>query len=87
MSWKLKVDVTEEFSAFGDEEATFKTTRDLIVAKLEALDLSEFNEQDVEQLDEIVEALRYSPDLDEFDDHWEELYDWADDNRLWIEVF
>jgi hypothetical protein len=33
---------------------------------------------------EILELLRSAQDAEEFDDAWEQLYDYADDHRIWL---
>lgn len=66
----------------------FKPCRDEIVALLKKDpaydDEAEFGSEN-EQFTEAVEELAYAENEGEFDGALAYLYDWADDNRVWID--
>lgn len=69
--WKQRIDVRE----------AFETENMLAIADiLKAEGVPESLVGDVRSAAEIG-------DKDEFDRVWEEVYDWADDNRVWIATF
>lgn len=67
---------------FHDEDRTFMERRDEIVARIKwsSAYIDEFDDV----VDAIVEALAQTCDISEFDELWNEFYDWADDNRVWV---
>lgn len=70
---------------FHNEEMTFAERRDAIVRRLRASgwldDRDEFDE-----LVEAVEGLEQAEDAEEFDSWWDEVYDHADADRVWIQT-
>lgn len=44
---------------------------------------------DAENLDlaDMVDAMEHAETVEAFDFYWEEFYGWADDERVWVEVF
>lgn len=83
-NWKMRVDVAEFLQ---DESLSFEERRDGIVKALDDLVLLDVEPVDQVRFEDAVDGLRYSEDKDEFDQHWDDLYDWADDNALWVEGF
>ena len=79
-NWRYTCDIKQHFM-YGDfTEKDFPKCRDAIVAELKtARDFSTDYE-----LEEIVEWLEDAPDLDEFNAVLSNLYDWADDNLVWM---
>lgn len=79
-SWAQKIDLS---AVFHNEELGFIEKRDAIVRILRASkwvkDADEFG-----RLVEIVDNLAEVEDEDEFDGWWDELYDEADYDRVWI---
>ena len=76
-NWKRRVDI----SNIWESDLPFTEFRDKIVDVLNKLDIHN------EQYNKIIKDLKDSQFIDEFDEYWEQIYDWADqDNRLWIQT-
>lgn len=71
---------------WGNEDMTFIERRDAIVRILRASRwVKERDEFD--SLVEVVDNLAEAEDTEEFDGWWDELYDHADYDRVWIDRF
>ena len=77
-------------SFFGDEDLPFEERRDRAVAAIRATvsfrTLDPENIED-EQIIMTIEELAETDTADYFDVCWDAIYDWADDVRLWIDVY
>ncbi|MFZ2529758.1 MAG: hypothetical protein WAX14_19220 [Rhodococcus sp. (in: high G+C Gram-positive bacteria)] len=78
--WEHTVDVS---ATFGNDDLTFERRRTAIAAALRAsrwyASCDEWS-----FLHEIVENIADAEDPDMFDSWWDELYDLADTDRVWI---
>jgi len=80
--WAHTIDFS---SVFHNDDLTFTEKRDQIVAILRRS--AWFTAEDEwSELHEIVENIADSEDADEFDNWWDELYDRADYDRVWIKT-
>lgn len=82
---------TLDVSAFFNNDEPFEANRAGIVAVLKASKWygrrSKLISENVDFLD-AVDGIAQAEDADEFDQHWETLYDIADlEDRVWIETF
>lgn len=80
-TWLVTVDVSDEWKNF--QENGFQKSVELIVAKIKESgwrDLTPYPDT----FDELLADLENSYDLDEFNGWWNELYDLADSDRVWI---
>jgi hypothetical protein len=83
--WDRKIQLAD---VFHDEGLTFEQRRDAIVARLRQSPwIADRDRDGFDRLGEIVENLADAPDTREFDDWWDELYDHADVDRVWIATF
>ena len=87
-NWKHTIDIKETFKKCKNEDYPCYHLAGEIVEKLNKLPKPFKNEQ----LQEIIENLEEfhkekNEDVEEFDDIFDELYNWADFYRLWINVF
>lgn len=73
-AWKGKLDVSDIFRA----DMPFEMRRDEMVRRVRRLDPNDA------LLDDIADGLGDSIDTDEWDCWWDEFYDWADHNRVWV---
>lgn len=80
-AWKYRVDLKD---VFHDENRTFEERRDEIVGRIKT---AGFYDEDDEYLGELVAYIEESEDVDEFNVSWDEFYDWADVNRVWVATF
>lgn len=76
-----------EFQKCQNEEGSLE---DVIRAFLEQIqivpqELRDEIEWELEELQGLLDAG--DPDPDDFDDVWETIYNWADENRIWINIF
>ena len=69
---------------FRSGEMSFEEKRDEIVRRIKKA--SWYDENDFSILDP-VEGLEFAQDFEEFDGWWNEFYDWADANRVWVATF
>lgn len=83
--WAHTVDVSR---VFHNEDLTFAQRRDGIVAALRGS--SWYRQADPDDCDGVRELvddhLAYAETGDEFDGPWDELYDLADVDRVWIKT-
>lgn len=70
------------YDIFHDDEKTFIERRDEIVRRIKAQ--SWYTTSDDMDLLDPVAGLEDSEDEEEFNDYWDELYNWADDARVWL---
>ena len=80
--WKHKVDVSD---IFHNDDLTLSEKAHAIAARL-----ARFTGDDDTMLDEMLEELcdaGHEGDVRWFDDVWSGIYDWADDERVWIDTF
>jgi hypothetical protein len=93
-NWKLTIDVVEQWDSLkeleGDaryNEVTFFPLRDALVAKLRVYRNLADRLDNSGEFEIIVDNLAEVEDIDEMDEVWSNLYDWADEYRAWIKTF
>jgi hypothetical protein len=82
MEWVKTVDVS---SVFHNDDMDFDDKVDAIVdifRKEFPSDISDL----YWELADILECLESATDVDDFDSIWNEMYDWADENHIWIKT-
>lgn len=95
--WKYTLRIKEEWNACKEGTISISELVKVIIEKLKALHIK--NDYELENIldDFEIFAEDDSEDRDEFDDIWERLYDWADQQidlgferfakLCWIEIF
>jgi putative heme iron utilization protein len=83
--WKYEIDVSDVFP----DDSLDVADKALIIAerirhKFDGLELGS-SERTV--LHDLCDDLKLIGDEDEFDEVWEEMYVWAERNRLWIKTW
>lgn len=68
---------------FHDETKSFEQRRDVIAARIKTAAF--YDENDFELVD-MVDQLEFAETAEAFNDYWAEFYNWADDNRVWVET-
>lgn len=76
--WFHKLDLTD---VFHNDDLTFEQKRNEIAHRIRT---SRFFAADELYLTEIYQRIEDAEDTDEFDDVWEEFYDYADRERIWV---
>lgn len=79
-NWKHTVKLAD---VWRDEDREFTERRDEIVKRIRALPMFETDDD----LQLLVDDLREAEDIVEFDYTWNEFYNWADDNDVWVATF
>lgn len=79
--WKGNIDVKKEWNQLKDLD-TLEAKEQLqpLISKLQSNALYQFNDE----FKHLVDALAKSTNFDEFNELWDEIYDWADNNHVWI---
>ncbi len=80
--WDRKISLGD---VFHNDEMTFTERRDAIVARIKGSGWMKLHEHDSE-FETILEQMSSMDDPDDFDYWWDELYDYADDERVWIDT-
>lgn len=79
-NWKNKIVIVKPLKDFDDKKITFKELKDKVADILVESKLFEDIEYDS------IALLREADDEQEFDERLGEIYDYADDNLIWIET-
>lgn len=81
--WKHHIDLHD---IWQDDDPDFELRRSLIVQRIRgSLVYDAFRADD--RLEDILNELDDTETEDDFDWVWSDFYDWADDNRVWIELW
>jgi len=82
--WKMTVDVSLIWDVYRDQdvydEAVFSSYRDAVVSKMRN---THWYAQSAD-LQDLLEELEESDDIDSFNMVWSSIYDLADYDRVWI---
>lgn len=89
-NWKMKIDVSDIWQKYEDDNdfEAFKSEL-LTVLNSETEKISDvLGEDEAREYEDMVQEIEYgADDEDEFDYIWQNLYDWADVNKVWIATF
>ena len=80
--WAHRVDVSNVFRA---EDLTFVERRDAIVSRLRVTAWVKAADE-FDELTQLVDELAYAEDPERFDVVWDDIYDLADYDRVWIKT-
>lgn len=89
-NWKYKVDFS---SFYRDEDLSLSEKGVLVAKKLERLPIQDDDLKDLIEdfkciiKEDIVDDLEVFTPTQDFDARMCDLYDWADDNRVWINTY
>lgn len=76
--WKHTLKLAD---VFHNEEMTFEKIRDVVAERIR---MSRFWDDDDIDLTDLVDTLQEAQNTAEFDAVWNDFYDWADNNRVWV---
>ena len=82
-SWAHKINLAD---VFHNDDLTFEQKRDTIVRRIRATAWFESYDE-FDALPQFVEELADAEDTASFDAPWDEIYDIADADRVWIATF
>ncbi len=84
-AWTHEINLAD---IWRDENRTFEEKRDTIVARLRTSPwIADRDRSGFDELGEVVANLAAARDVEEFDVWWNDLYDHADRDRVWIATF
>jgi hypothetical protein len=88
--WKVKIDAADIWKRFPEEvDESFKPLLSALIKRLKSYDEEIFEELGTEahiRYEQLISVLATAKDYDEFNDYWNQLYDWADANSVWVGV-
>jgi hypothetical protein len=87
--WKAELDLSEEWSQADDEEITIYQLATTVADRLEQLSVPGLSVRGHNERRDLVHGFReFAADgtesADDFDEIFAELYEWADENRVWV---
>ena len=89
-NWKVQIDVADLWEKYQDDE-DFEAFKEALIPRFEDKvdEVSEkLGEDAAIEFDNFIEQLNYNADdVEEFDYIWQDLYDWADENLVWLGTF
>jgi hypothetical protein len=80
--WKRKIQLGD---VFHNDEITFAQRRDAICKRIKASGWMKLHEEDY-GFEMLLEELANVDNPDDFDYWWDQLYDYADEDRVWIDT-
>jgi hypothetical protein len=89
--WKLTIDLSKEWAEKEEKDELspeeFKDMKSKVVAVLKTYQdeiQKVFGDSEAMKYEDFVEYMQNSDDEEEWDSNFNDLYDWADDNDVWI---
>lgn len=83
MGWKTTVKLQD---VFHNDDLAFEEKRDLIVKRIRESNW-DFYSENWDAVEEALDNLAESADVQEFDAWWTDIYNYADLDRVWIATF
>lgn len=89
-NWKVKIDVADLWDKYSDDE-DFGLFKEELIPKLYSYvpEISKkIGKDEAHEYAELVYQIELDAnDIEEFDEYWQQVYDWADDNDVWLGTF
>lgn len=88
--WRYTIDIKESWALAQDETiSTSELVRRIlpIFKAAPAFQNDIIFQERVERLENLLEEYGDDIDNEDFDEAWGDLYDWADDRKVWIATF
>jgi len=88
IGWAHTMNVADDFNADEGDFDQLVKNRDALVSRFKNDGwCKQFLQNPSHGLGWLVFQLSETEDFDEFNEVWDDIYDWADVNRLWLQVF
>lgn len=88
MGWHHHMVLTDIWGESADDGSDWEEVRDKTVARFKNDGwCARYMSSRLHGLGGLIFELEETEDLDDFNEVWNDIYDWADANRLWIQVF
>jgi len=86
MKWNHKFNIKDDWQKAVNREVSVADFSKLLANKISKSPF--YNEEDIEIADIVLEFTHMGEsNWDDFDVVWDQFYDWADTNRVWIQTF
>jgi hypothetical protein len=83
-AWKYQMGIHDLLSDEVVEGPEFEAVRDAVVAKIKQAPDYTRDYRVAYDLQDIAEAIAQTENTDDFNDALDRLYDWGDENTVWI---
>lgn len=83
--WKYHLDVRSAVEEAGDQELSAEDAGKFIAERLKR-EVKKLPEDLRDEILDIAERLEVSEDMEELDGHLEDLYNFSDDERIWMDA-
>lgn len=85
-NWKYKLDLKEDWQRADRKEITAKELADIVIDKITSSAFYSEQDDELQYIIEEFQGLGANDSFDDFDVVWDQFYNWADDNRVWIAI-
>jgi hypothetical protein len=87
-NWKHTLDLSDIWNSEPNSELYTEISKRLTAKAAEMKNAGTITEEDYDDLCDVSDDIQSITDVEDFDNLWDEVYDWADhDHRLWIKTF
>lgn len=83
-NWKHKIQLGD---VFHNDDLEWHVKVKAIADRFSVLDKPFEGTDELIDLHDLVEELREQANPDDFDEVWDVIYDWCDQNSVWLETF
>jgi len=88
-NWKVKIDLSEPWQKFEDDE-DFDAFKEEVIPilrdKVEEVQ-QKLGDDEAMRFEDFITDIENCDDEEEFDWSWQNMYDWADENLVWLGTF
>jgi bifunctional DNA-binding transcriptional regulator/antitoxin component of YhaV-PrlF toxin-antitoxin module len=88
-NWVIKLDVADIWEKYQDDE-DFDEFKEALIPRLEDKVeevVDELGDGVGMEFEDMIEEIKNADDVEEFDYVWQDMYDWADANMVWLGTF
>ena len=88
-NWIIKLDLSDIWNKYQDDE-DYDEFKEALIPALEAKVeevVDKLGDDVGMEFEDIIEEIRNADDEEEFDYIWQDLYDWGDENMVWLGTF
>ena len=85
-NWRKKINVKDHWAKY-EKDGNFQEFKVALIEILNAAkdEIAEvIDEDEIFVVEHLIEEISATEDEEEFDDAWENFYDWADTNHIWV---
>jgi hypothetical protein len=89
-NWVVKLDVVDIWEKYQDDE-DFEEFKEALVPALKDKQQEvqeKLGDEAAMEFEDLISQIEYNADdVEEFDYIWQDLYDWGDENMVWLGTF